>query len=131
MLFTRAAAHMIAQALYTSLCPFEGHDDVTLGYCCWRLGIPQVHSPMFDTMGEYFRWFDKPLQNPSGLLSIISIHKTTKERMYNLHTLFHYANQGTENGDGSEETTTDDGKGTGKDPATNTIEHANRPSDKA
>jgi hypothetical protein len=88
MLMTRAAAAAIAAALYTDSCPFEGHDDVTLGYCAWRLNIPLVHSPLFDAMGEMFEWVGKPLENPTGMLSAITLHKASAERMAIAHSLF-------------------------------------------
>ena len=88
MLFTRAAAHQIAQALYTSQCPFEGHDDVTLGYCCWRLGIPQVHSPLFDPLGLVLSYLQLPVAQDDSILSMLTIHRITNEQMYKLDTIF-------------------------------------------
>lgn len=89
MLMTRAAAHALAKALYTDICPFEGHDDVTLGYCCWRLGIPLVHSALFDGMGEYFKWLDDPLKNKAAIASVIAIHRAfPRENMLRLKNIY-------------------------------------------
>jgi len=42
IILSRRAAEMLAANLYTKLCPFLGLNDVTLGHCATRLGIPMV-----------------------------------------------------------------------------------------
>lgn len=89
MLVTRAAAKMLAESLYTPACPFDdGHDDVTIGHCCWRLNIPLVHSNQFDSMGELYKALEPPLSNNAILTSAIAIHRADPERMSQLHQLY-------------------------------------------
>ena len=42
IILSRRAAEMLSAALYTPTCPFLGLNDVTLGHCATRLGIPMV-----------------------------------------------------------------------------------------
>ena len=42
IILSRRAADLLAANLYTKLCPFLGLNDVTLGHCATRLGIPMV-----------------------------------------------------------------------------------------
>jgi hypothetical protein len=42
IILSRRAAEQLSGALYTKQCPFLGLNDVTLGHCATRLGIPMV-----------------------------------------------------------------------------------------
>ena len=52
IVLSRRAADLLAEALYSPLCPFLGLNDVTIGHCATKLGIPMIHSPVFDPEGN-------------------------------------------------------------------------------
>jgi hypothetical protein len=47
IILSRRAAEMLSAALYTPTCPFLGLNDVTLGHCATRLGIPMASFFLF------------------------------------------------------------------------------------
>lgn len=52
IVLSRRAADLLSVALYSKVCPFFQLNDVTIGHCATRLGIPMIHSPMFDPEGN-------------------------------------------------------------------------------
>jgi hypothetical protein len=52
VILSRRAAELLADALYGERCPFLGFNDMTLGACATRLGIPMVHVPGLDPHGN-------------------------------------------------------------------------------
>ena len=60
IILSRRAAELLAANLYTKLCPFLGLNDVTLGHCATRLGIPMVRARPTTAGPPYF-----PRQRPS------------------------------------------------------------------
>ena len=43
MILSREAVHLLVPALLTAKCPFQGFNDVTIGYCAQKFRIPLVH----------------------------------------------------------------------------------------
>ena len=89
MLLTRAAANLIAEAVYSPACPFFSYNDVTIGRCAWAVGVALAHSPLFDPEaahileGSTFRIFD----HDGGVRSALVIHRSTPARMAELQAM--------------------------------------------
>lgn len=90
MLATRSAALLLAQHLYTPLCPLLQFNDVTLGACAWKLGIAVVHSPLFDPEGEQLLGKESlfvKYEHDGSLRSMVTVHRADPTRMHLLHEI--------------------------------------------
>jgi hypothetical protein len=91
ILLSRPAAARIAAALYTPACPFNRLNDLTIGLCCERLGIPLEHSAAFDPEG----WaFESRLRGSleADLMAPVTLHRAESRQMALLYELMrlHY-----------------------------------------
>jgi uncharacterized membrane protein YgcG len=83
MLATRAAADVLAEALYSDACPYEPENDLTVGRCAWATGVGLVHVPAFAPEAH--------IAEPSGALAAqghdgdvraaVTVHRATPDRM--------------------------------------------------
>jgi hypothetical protein len=90
MLLSRAAAVLLASSLYTSECPFDSLNDLTIGYCSWRVGIALSHSQLFNPTAEHVIRGPRFYCDDSNLKSEISVHTATPTLMIELEVLFNF-----------------------------------------
>lgn len=88
MLLSRAAADLLVSTLYTPECPFDRLNDLTIGYCAWRVGIALSHSPLFNPTAEHFIRGPRSHCDDNNLKSEISVHSATPSLMIEIDALF-------------------------------------------
>ena len=83
IILSRRAAEMLSAALYTETCPFLGLNDVTLGHCATRLGIPMVRRVggrricslfSLSLFLSFSRSHTRPLPRTTALAPLLQIH---------------------------------------------------------
>jgi hypothetical protein len=87
MLYSRAGALAVAEALYSPKCPFNKANDVTLGACNAAVGVLSVHTQAFDPLADHAPgkvWYlmQEPHQSQWA-----SIHHISPEQMSALHNV--------------------------------------------
>ena len=82
MFFSAPAARLVAAALYTDACPFEGFNDMTIGRCAESLGIPQVHAPGLEDYAVVEHWRESGIT--SAVMGVATIHRVRPRDMCQL-----------------------------------------------
>jgi hypothetical protein len=87
MLYSRAGALAVAEALYTPTCPFNTATDVTLGMCNAALDILSVHTQAFDPEADHALGTVWYRQVERHQVQWASIHHISPEQMSSLHNV--------------------------------------------
>lgn len=88
MLLSRAAAELLASSLYTSKCPFDQLNDLTIGRCAWTLGIALTHSPLFNPSSEHFIRGPRSFCDDKYLKSDLTSHFVSPTLMIEMENLY-------------------------------------------
>lgn len=94
MMYSRAGAKAVADALYTDKCPFVAANDVTLGHCNAALNIPMVHCHACDALGTHGPGSNWQFQQAPHAASWATMHKMRPDQLRTLYLFYQQVHAG-------------------------------------